>query len=188
MPPACVAPIILPNLRPLLPPTFPIFRVLPRPPPLSARRLKSSAALKPSPTLSPSANNLSSDFSGRRVVAFPKETVSQKSRVARRGVVRMGLTENGPSVAVVGVTGAVGQEFLQVLAQRDFPYSSLKMLASYRSAGKKFDFDLLDVSPWKPAREIQPGGSLDRLKAGGRMPVATGGRMPVPTGGLNPVI
>ncbi|GJP52524.1 hypothetical protein CLOM_g11627 [Closterium sp. NIES-68] len=53
----------------------------------------------------------------------------------------MGLTENGPSVAVVGVTGAVGQEFLQVLSQRDFPYSSLKLLASYRSAGKQFDFE-----------------------------------------------
>ncbi|KAF3790257.1 Aspartate-semialdehyde dehydrogenase [Nymphaea thermarum] len=60
---------------------------------------------------------------------------------ARRSVVRMGLREDGPSVAVVGVTGAVGQEFLQVLSDRDFPYRSISMLASKRSAGKKMPFE-----------------------------------------------
>ncbi len=45
-----------------------------------------------------------------------------------------------PRVAVVGVTGAVGQEFLRVLDQRDFPASSYKMLASARSKGKTLDF------------------------------------------------
>jgi len=44
------------------------------------------------------------------------------------------------NVAVVGVTGAVGQEFLNVLAERNFPIRSLKLLASARSAGKKIDF------------------------------------------------
>lgn len=44
------------------------------------------------------------------------------------------------NVAVVGVTGAVGQEFLTVLAERSFPIKNLKMLASVRSAGKKIDF------------------------------------------------
>ncbi|KAK6146697.1 hypothetical protein DH2020_020566 [Rehmannia glutinosa] len=48
----------------------------------------------------------------------------------------MSLKEDGPSVAIVGVTGAVGQEFLSVLSDRDFPYRSLKLLASKRSAGK----------------------------------------------------
>ncbi len=42
-----------------------------------------------------------------------------------------------PNVAVVGVTGAVGQEFLAILEQRDFPFDQLKLLASARSAGKK---------------------------------------------------
>src|SRR5438046_1381518 len=41
-----------------------------------------------------------------------------------------------PSVAIVGATGAVGAEFLRVLEQRNFPFSSLKLLASSRSAGK----------------------------------------------------
>eukprot|EP00898_Chlorokybus_atmophyticus_P007489 jgi/Chlat1/7741/Chrsp66S07218 len=50
-------------------------------------------------------------------------------------------TKDGPCIAVVGVTGAVGQEFLSVLAERDFPYSSVKMLASARSAGKEVAFD-----------------------------------------------
>jgi len=49
--------------------------------------------------------------------------------------------ESGPRLAIAGVTGAVGQEFLQVLMQRDFPYSSMKMLASSRSAGKECEFD-----------------------------------------------
>ncbi|MGE5609419.1 MAG: aspartate-semialdehyde dehydrogenase [Bacillota bacterium] len=44
------------------------------------------------------------------------------------------------NVAVVGVTGAVGQEFLTVLAERNFPIKNLKLLASSRSAGKKIDF------------------------------------------------
>jgi len=43
-------------------------------------------------------------------------------------------------VAIVGATGAVGQEFLTVLAERRFPMKSLKLLASARSAGKQVDF------------------------------------------------
>ncbi|XVF43428.1 hypothetical protein PTKIN_Ptkin02bG0039400 [Pterospermum kingtungense] len=54
--------------------------------------------------------------------------------------VRMSFQESAPSVAVVGVTGAVGQEFLSVLSDRDFPYRSLKLLASKRSAGKSISF------------------------------------------------
>lgn len=52
----------------------------------------------------------------------------------------MSYQESAPSVAVVGVTGAVGQEFLSVLSDRDFPYRSIKMLASKRSAGKQLSF------------------------------------------------
>ncbi|KAK3012870.1 hypothetical protein RJ639_009847 [Escallonia herrerae] len=55
--------------------------------------------------------------------------------------VRMSLREDAPSLAVVGVTGAVGQEFLSVLDDRSFPYSSIKMLASKRSAGTCFTFE-----------------------------------------------
>ena len=44
------------------------------------------------------------------------------------------------NVAIVGVTGAVGQEFLTVLAERKFPIGNLCLLASGRSAGKTIDY------------------------------------------------
>ena len=44
------------------------------------------------------------------------------------------------NLEIAGVTGAVGQEFLKILQERDFPFDSLKMLASSRSAGKKIEF------------------------------------------------
>jgi aspartate-semialdehyde dehydrogenase len=43
-------------------------------------------------------------------------------------------------VAVVGASGAVGQEFLKVLEQRDFPLDELILFGSARSAGKKYLF------------------------------------------------
>ena len=46
-----------------------------------------------------------------------------------------------PVVAVAGATGAVGQEFLRVLHDVDFPASEVRALASARSAGKKVAFD-----------------------------------------------
>ena len=44
------------------------------------------------------------------------------------------------SVAVVGATGAVGTIILRLLAERDFPYKTLKFIASARSAGKQIPF------------------------------------------------
>jgi len=44
------------------------------------------------------------------------------------------------NVAVVGVTGAVGQEFLAILEQRNFPATSYRLMASARSAGKTIKF------------------------------------------------
>ncbi len=43
-------------------------------------------------------------------------------------------------VAVVGVTGAVGQEMLKILEERNFPVSQVKPLASLRSLGKSVSF------------------------------------------------
>ena len=45
-----------------------------------------------------------------------------------------------PVVAVCGATGAVGNEFLNVLHDLDFPASKVIALASARSAGKKLPF------------------------------------------------
>lgn len=43
-------------------------------------------------------------------------------------------------VAIVGASGAVGQEFLRILAERDFPIDDLVLFGSERSAGKKYTF------------------------------------------------
>ena len=45
------------------------------------------------------------------------------------------------NVAVVGATGLVGQTFLKVLKERNFPIDNLYLYASARSAGKKVEFD-----------------------------------------------
>lgn len=50
------------------------------------------------------------------------------------------MSLSAPNIAIAGVTGAVGQEFLDVLAERSFPIGNIKMLASARSAGKTVDF------------------------------------------------
>ena len=68
------------------------------------------------------------------------------TRAAQRrtaSVVRVNAakTADGPAVVIAGITGAVGQEFLRVLKERNFPYKSMKMLASARSAGSKVEFD-----------------------------------------------
>lgn len=44
------------------------------------------------------------------------------------------------NVAILGATGAVGQEFLNLIEERDFPFADLRMLASSRSAGKMIHF------------------------------------------------
>ena len=43
-------------------------------------------------------------------------------------------------VAIVGASGAVGQEFLRVLEERDFPIDELLLFGSQRSAGTKYTF------------------------------------------------
>jgi len=43
-------------------------------------------------------------------------------------------------VAIVGVSGAVGQEFLRVLEERDFPMDELILFGSARSAGNEYVF------------------------------------------------
>ena len=44
------------------------------------------------------------------------------------------------NVAIVGASGAVGQEFLKVLEERNFPIAKLSLFGSERSAGRKYVF------------------------------------------------
>ena len=52
-------------------------------------------------------------------------------------------------IAILGATGAVGTELLQLLAERQFPIAELKLLASPRSAGQTLEFkgETLEVKP-----------------------------------------
>lgn len=44
------------------------------------------------------------------------------------------------NIAIVGASGAVGQELLKVLDERNFPVDNLKLFGSERSAGRKYSF------------------------------------------------
>ena len=50
------------------------------------------------------------------------------------------------TVAILGATGAVGQEMIKILEERDFPVGKLVPLASARSAGKTLKFKGEDVT------------------------------------------
>jgi len=74
---------------------------------------------------------------------------------------------NGPVVAVVGATGAVGTEMLDTLERRHFPVGSLRLMASARSAGRVLD------TPWgevtvEDLTEADPAGiDVALFSAGG---------------------
>jgi aspartate-semialdehyde dehydrogenase len=50
------------------------------------------------------------------------------------------------NVAILGATGAVGKELLDLLAERQFPLKNLKLLASSRSAGSKIAFNGQEIT------------------------------------------
>ena len=70
-------------------------------------------------------------------------------------------------VAIVGATGAVGQELLTILAQRRFPVASLRLLASARSVGKSFDFAGQGVRVEELTAESFKGVDVAFFSAGG---------------------
>jgi len=61
-------------------------------------------------------------------------------------------------VAIVGASGAVGQEFLRVLAERNFPLTDLGLFGSSRSAGSVYDFkgEKLTVKELKHGDDFKP--------------------------------
>ncbi len=71
------------------------------------------------------------------------------------------------SVVVAGATGAVGVEMLNVLEERNFPISSLKLLASSRSAGKKMKFRGEDVTIEELTHDSFKGVDIALFSAGG---------------------
>lgn len=51
------------------------------------------------------------------------------------------MIESGVNIAVVGATGVVGREIIEILEERQFPYSSLKVIASESSAGQVIELN-----------------------------------------------
>jgi aspartate-semialdehyde dehydrogenase len=71
------------------------------------------------------------------------------------------------NVAIAGATGAVGQEFLTVLAERKFPIKNLKLLASARSVGKTMRFGNDDLTVEELTKDSFKGIEIAFFSAGG---------------------
>jgi aspartate-semialdehyde dehydrogenase len=71
------------------------------------------------------------------------------------------------NVAVVGATGAVGQEFIKVLDHRNFPIKNIKFLASKRSAGNTIKFKGKDYTVEELTEKSFAGIDVALFSAGG---------------------
>ena len=71
------------------------------------------------------------------------------------------------NIAIVGATGAVGLELLDVLERRAFPVGNLRLLASARSAGKKLQFRGADVEVQELRDDSFRGIDIAFFSAGG---------------------
>ena len=76
---------------------------------------------------------------------------------------------NGIRVAIMGATGAVGQEFLNLLEERNFAMSELRLLASARSAGKTMRFKGQDIPVQELTHNSFEGLDLVLASAGGKI-------------------
>jgi aspartate-semialdehyde dehydrogenase len=79
------------------------------------------------------------------------------------------MTQEGYSVAVVGATGAVGQEMLRVLAERAFPVRELRALASARSAGRRVDYQGRELVVQELTDDSFAGVQIALFSAGGKI-------------------
>ncbi|MCP4396178.1 MAG: aspartate-semialdehyde dehydrogenase [bacterium] len=85
------------------------------------------------------------------------------------------------NVAVVGASGAVGAEMIEILEQRDFPVQNLRLLASERSAGTRLSykdthiaveilnehsFDGIDIALFSPGASVSQEFAPHAVKAG----------------------
>lgn len=71
------------------------------------------------------------------------------------------------NVAIVGATGAVGEEMLLCLQQRDFPVTNLRLLASARSKGRKLSFRGTEIEVEELTEDSFGGIDIALFSAGG---------------------
>ncbi|ANB59654.1 aspartate-semialdehyde dehydrogenase [Anoxybacteroides amylolyticum] len=77
------------------------------------------------------------------------------------------MERKGLHVAVVGATGAVGQQMIQTLENRKFPVETLTLLSSERSAGKKVVFKGQEIEVQVAKPESFAGVDIALFSAGG---------------------
>ena len=77
------------------------------------------------------------------------------------------LPDRPITVAVLGASGAVGQELLQLLEERQFPVAELRLLASARSAGTQQRWNGQDLTVQEVTAEAFQGVDLVLASAGG---------------------
>ncbi|HLU70018.1 MAG TPA: aspartate-semialdehyde dehydrogenase, partial [Fibrobacteria bacterium] len=75
----------------------------------------------------------------------------------------------GIRVAIMGATGAVGQELIALLRDRNFPISELRLLASARSAGKAIRFGDSNIVVQELTHDSFEGIDLVFASAGGSL-------------------
>lgn len=71
------------------------------------------------------------------------------------------------NIAVVGATGAVGNEMLKVLEERNFPIGELRLLASARSAGTTLEFGGKAIEVQELTKDSFSGIDIALFSAGG---------------------
>ena len=71
------------------------------------------------------------------------------------------------NVAIVGATGAVGEEMRKVLEQRDFPIKDIRLLASERSAGRRLTFKRVGIAVAELTKDSFEGIDIALFSAGG---------------------
>lgn len=67
---------------------------------------------------------------------------------------------NKINIAILGATGAVGQEMIKILYERNFPIQNLKLLASARSAGKVLDTPFGKLTVEEASKESFKGSDI----------------------------
>jgi aspartate-semialdehyde dehydrogenase len=75
--------------------------------------------------------------------------------------------KSNPVVAIAGVTGAVGAEFIATMDKRRFPVGKLKPLASPRSAGKALEFRGQKIAIEELSEDSFEGVDIALFSAGG---------------------
>ncbi|HTG69667.1 MAG TPA: aspartate-semialdehyde dehydrogenase [Candidatus Udaeobacter sp.] len=71
------------------------------------------------------------------------------------------------NVAVVGATGAVGEQIIKLLESRNFPIENLKLLSSARSAGTKINFKGQELTVEEATPDSFKGVEIALFSAGG---------------------